>query len=444
MKYLAILKDSLYEALDTKVFYAMFGLSCLVILFATSVSFRPVTLESEVSRDTDTLNWLIGMMRADYPDGTPKLSVIAFEQTNPDTPPWEGNYHFAVAMEFANEQGPTRRGKAGFIVPLALQKSYPYLDHVKVREGQQPDPKTVRYDVTTQGTKIKNLGEWPHEPVILWAVPLTFWHEPVGEIVRFLESWVVGFFGAAIALLLSAVITAFFIPNMLHKGTVDMLIVKPIHRSTLLIYKYIGGLAIIFLNTAFVVMGMWIVIGLRSGIWGPGFLASIFIITFQFALYYAVSTLFGVMTRSPIVAILASVLAWFLIGVVAGYGYYVINLTRVADAAAAEQQQEQQAQLKELPLDQAEKPPPPPKMRLPEWVYTTADVVHFVTPRVKDLDVLSSKLIADDALPSYSAERKLAEKRYANFSWTEAILVTSVYIVILLGIACWWFATKDY
>jgi ABC-type transport system involved in multi-copper enzyme maturation permease subunit len=250
------------------------------------------------------------------------------------------------------------------------------------------------------------------------------------------ERWFVGFFGAAVALLLSAVITAFFIPNMLRKGTVDMLLVKPIHRSTLLIYKYIGGLAFIFLNTVFLVLGIWVVLGLRTGMWGTGFLASIFIITFQFALYYAFSTLFGVITRSPIVSILATVFAWFLIALIAGYGVSLIDETRAErkDSDAAE----------ELRFDDDGKPRPPAKDLFPAWVYTTTDIIHFVTPRVMDLDKLSGKLIADDTLPSYSRDRKNADKDYSRFSWTEALTVTSIYIVVLLAISCWWFATKDY
>jgi ABC-type transport system involved in multi-copper enzyme maturation permease subunit len=436
MKYLAILKDSLLEALDTKVFYAMMGLSCLVILLVASVSFHPVSFEGEARKGTETLNWMISWMKDKYPDGPPRIELTEFEQTNPESPPWEGNYHFVVTMEFPNEQGPRKRGPAGFFVPMMLQKSFLYLDNVRVSEGPPPDAKTVRYDVTTRGTTIKNLGEWPHEPTVLFAVPLTFWHEPIGDSVRFLEDWLVGFVGAAVALLLSAVITAFFIPNMLRKGTVDMLVVKPIHRTTLLIYKYLGGLLFIFLNTSFVVVGIWVVVGLRTGIWGPGFLASIFIITFQFALYYAFSTLFAVLTRSPIVAILVTVLAWFLIGLVAGYGYYFIDLTRVARDTAEPKD--------EMRFDENGKPQPPRKNAFSPAVYTTADVIHFVTPHMKDLDVLSGKLIADDTLPSYSEKRKIADKLYTGFSWTETLTVTSIYIVVLLGISCWWFATKDY
>ena len=436
MKYLAILKDSLLEALDTKVFYAMMALSCLAILLVASVSFHPVTVEGEVQKLADTMTWALSLDTKKFPEGPPKLELVDFEQTNPDAPPWEGNYHFGVLLRFADEESAKRNGQARQIVPFALRKSFPYLDNVHVAQVPAPDPAVVRYEVTTRGTKIKELGEWPHEPVVLFALPLTFLHGPVGEFVRILEDYLVGFFGAAIALLLSAIITAFFIPNMLRKGTVDMLVVKPIHRSTLLIYKYIGGLVFIFLNTALVVGGIWLVVGLRTGMWGTGFLVSIFIITYQFALYYAVSTLFGVVTRSPIVAILATCFAWFLIGLVAGYGYWWIDQTR-----ASRRTTDAQA---ELQFDDDGKPPQPPKNYFPDWVYTTADTIHFVTPRVKDLDVLSGKLIADDTLPSYSKDRKAAEKQYASFSWTEALTVTSLYIVILLAISCWWFATKDY
>jgi len=439
MKYLAILKDSLLEALDTKVFYAMAGLSCLVILLVASVSYHPVTVEGEVQKLADTMTWVFNVQGKDKQEkqGVPtELELVEFQQTNLDAPPWEGNYRFTLVLHFANEDAAKRKGPFRNILPMAIKNSFPYLDNLRVTDGPAPDAQSIRFDVTTHGTTIKGLEEWPHEPTVLFALPLTFIHWPIGDFVRLVERWFVGFFGGAAALLLSTVITAFFIPNMLRKGTVDMLIVKPIHRSTILIYKYVGGLAFIFLNTAFVVLGIWIVLGMRTGLWGTGFLASIVIITYQFALYYAFSTLFGVITRSPIVSILVTVLAWFLIGLVAGYGCYLIDETR-AERRGSDADEE-------MKFAADNKPQAPPTDLFPKWVYTTTDIVHFVTPRVKDLDVLSGKLIADDTLPSYSKERKSAEKDYARFSWTEAITVTSIYIVLLLAISCWWFATKDY
>ena len=62
-----------------------------------------------------------------------------------------------------------------------------------------------------------------------------------------IEDQIINGFGGTVALLISLIMTAFFIPNMLRKGSIDLLISKPIGRSQLLVYKYIGGLTFIFL-----------------------------------------------------------------------------------------------------------------------------------------------------------------------------------------------------
>ena len=49
MTFLAILKDSLREALDTKVFYVMVALSLLVVFFVSTVSYRPVSVEEQAA-----------------------------------------------------------------------------------------------------------------------------------------------------------------------------------------------------------------------------------------------------------------------------------------------------------------------------------------------------------------------------------------------------------
>ena len=114
-------------------------------------------------------------------------------------------------------------------------------------------------------------------------------------------------------MLIGAIITSFYIPNMLRKGTVDLLIAKPIHRAALLLYNFVGGLSFMFLNTVVVVVGIWLVAGLRSGLWARRSSGCILILTFQFAIFYAVSTVFAVLTRSPIVAILAACFTWVLL-----------------------------------------------------------------------------------------------------------------------------------
>jgi ABC-type transport system involved in multi-copper enzyme maturation permease subunit len=212
--------------------------------------------------------------------------------------------------------------------------------------------------------------------------------------------------------LLSTIVTAFFIPNMLRKGTIDLLLVKPIHRWTLFIYKFIGGLSFMFINTVVVVVGIWLVMGLRSHLWGTNFLLTIFIWTFEFAIFYAVSTLFGVLTRSPIVSILAACFTWAVLWLV-GTAYVFVDLTR---------------ELKPYP----------------NWIYTTVDTLHFVLPRYKDLDALTSQLVARDLLGPDSQERKLMDKVYSSINWGESLGFSTGFIAVLLGVSCWYFARKDY
>ena len=237
----------------------------------------------------------------------------------------------------------------------------------------------------------------------------------VGYRVWWIEDFLVNGIGAWIGILLGVVITAFFIPNMLRKGTIDLLLVKPIHRTTLLIYKYLGGLSFVFLNSVVAVGGIWLVLGLRSGIWSFGFLATILVLTFFFAILYAVSALFGVLTRSAIVSILITCFVWAILWVV-GQIYIGLDLVRSESRI---------------------------RSQIPDWVYTTAEVVHFVLPRTKDLDLLTAKLLSADALTEAEI-RQMKMDRTTSITWGESLGVSGAFIGVMLGLACWRFARKDY
>ena len=441
MKFLAILKDSLREALDTKVFYVMVGFSLLVVLLVGSIGYHPISVEEEAHRLTDQMTWILAHFgNQKNVGGSQRWDIKDFEQTRPGAPAWETGYRFALTVEFADAEQAKQARKVQGLSFSALQQQlrggFPYLKNLKVKSAPVPDPKELRYLITTEAPEASAAQDWPHYPVFLYVLPMRLWRQSVGSFVHFWESWLVNFFGAAIALLISTIITAFFIPNMLRKGTVDLLLVKPISRTALLLYKYVGGLTFIFLNTVVVVVGIWLVLGLRTNMWGTGFLLSIFVLTFQFALYYAVSTLFAVLSRSPIVAILMTCLFWFVFALVFGYGYTVVDGTR------------KMRDILEIQTE-ATGQEVPPKDTLPDKpfsdvVYTTADIIHLVTPHLKDLDKLTDKWVIEDVIPAGNPERKAAEKAYAGFRWTEAISVTSLYIVALLAVSCWWFARKDY
>ncbi|MCF8240484.1 MAG: ABC transporter permease [Melioribacteraceae bacterium] len=121
---------------------------------------------------------------------------------------------------------------------------------------------------------------------------------------------VVPLFGGGIFLSIFAVSN--FIPNLLEKGNVDLFLSKPIARYQILLGKYLGGLIVVFLNIAYIVLGVWLLIGFKFGNWEFGFLSSILTITYTFALLYAFIIFIGVVTRSSILAMMISYLIFFI------------------------------------------------------------------------------------------------------------------------------------
>jgi len=125
--------------------------------------------------------------------------------------------------------------------------------------------------------------------------------------VRFLEyGFVATLF--VIGLFLSIFSTAGLVPDLLKKGNIDLFLSKPISKFELLGGKYLGGLAIVFVNIVFLVGSIWLMVGLKFSFWETSFLLSIGSITFVFATLYALMTLLGILTKSPVLPIIISFL----------------------------------------------------------------------------------------------------------------------------------------
>ncbi len=104
-----------------------------------------------------------------------------------------------------------------------------------------------------------------------------------------------------------------FIPNMLEKGNIDLLLSKPISRHQLILGKFLGGLGVVGANIAYAVIGFWILVGIKFGVWDANFLLTIFSITFTFATLYALIILIGILTRSSILAMMLSYIIFFIL-----------------------------------------------------------------------------------------------------------------------------------
>lgn len=122
-----------------------------------------------------------------------------------------------------------------------------------------------------------------------------------------LISLFVGTAGVFIAIL----VTASMIPNTFASGSIDLLLSKPIGRSLLYLTKFLGGCSFTLLNATYLLVGFWLIAGLRLGVWTNRVLWCIPVFMFLFAIYYSVSALAGVIWRNTTICVAVSILFWF-------------------------------------------------------------------------------------------------------------------------------------
>ncbi len=103
---------------------------------------------------------------------------------------------------------------------------------------------------------------------------------------------------SGLCLLLAIFASSSFVPIMLEKGNIDLLLSKPVSRVQLLLGKYLGGILVVFINITFLIIGVWLIISLKFSYWDFSFLWVIVLVTFTFAVLYALIVLFGVFTQS--------------------------------------------------------------------------------------------------------------------------------------------------
>ncbi len=466
VQFLAFLQDSYREAKSGWMLQIMLVLSILLMLLVASIGFRPVTLADELG---DTLSLMNKMMATNprYAEiGQPKFSIDNMKASN-TAEPWKSDYQFDFVvttpspedMKKANTEGmPVSRSE----VEAFLRERLSYVNDVHVSGGppelEKPTtdlepkakdkekdkagakgpllPKEVRYHVTTKGTKAEDRLAWRHQISFLYAFNVPYVYISLREGVFLIEKWLVSGIGIWVLLFVGVVITSGFIPNMLAKGSLDLLVSKPIGRVRLLLYKYIGGLLFVLILTTVTVLGVWFAIGIRSGIWTTNFLATIPITAFYFAVLYAFSTFAAVFTRSTLVAILMTGLAW-------GGMWCVGKVNDGIESRQAMIDKQQGNATGPAAVLQDRQNDQPLWGFIPRSVFPAVTILHTITPRTFQLDDRLGRLIANGVLTPNQI-KKTSYDTPPRVSWTEMILVSLGGIALLLAISCWRFASRDY
>lgn len=134
----------------------------------------------------------------------------------------------------------------------------------------------------------------------------------ISEIISSLELLIISPL-AGLCLLLAIFSSSSFIPNMLEKGNIDLLLSKPVSRTQLLWGKYFGGTVVVLLNISFLLIGIWLTISIKFGYWDFSFLSVILVVTFTFAVLYSIIVLFGILTKSSIFGMMVAYLIFLIL-----------------------------------------------------------------------------------------------------------------------------------
>jgi ABC-type transport system involved in multi-copper enzyme maturation permease subunit len=329
--YLAIIKDSFREALASRVLWILLVLSTLVLALIAPFGIVErtgiVIMPNDITDAKGLIDKIKRQQAGDQPSPGKQIWALLsddFQQqllpsgTQSTRPRWPGAIYFQLPGEL-NKVIKSRKlydaaAWSGIELPGDAQKllkvGIDALDDEDIAHlNRQLLEAAYPEEIAASNEKAVAVSYLTWR---LGTLPVTKKLLVDGAINGF-----VNFFVGVVGVFAGVLVTASIIPQTYAAGAIDLLLSKPISRSLLFLTKYFGGCMFILINAAYIVGGMWLIAGLRMGQWSNRLLLCIPVFMFLFAIYYAVSSLAGVIWRNAIVAVVLAVLFWaacFLVG----------------------------------------------------------------------------------------------------------------------------------
>lgn len=436
MNYLAILRDSLRETLDRKSLYVVLVIAVLVIVVCASFGFRELDAEGSLRHVASQFNQVQGgrHMHRTFQTFDVQFDVSNVREGERASGHGPAEYDFILtakpvkqfhrAVQTWNAQE-TGKGVEEFTADTVpdpgpdLEMKYlrarfreQMMGRVEI-EARPGGTDGRSYQVHLRASSRAQLegayeisvlfGAWKGRLEISLAFFLTLVEIGVADHIA-------GFWGVILAI----IFTAGFVPGMLQKGTLDLLLAKPVSRPLVLLTKYAGGLFYALIPALALIGGCWLVISFRSGFWNFGFLSSIGVLVVIFAVLYAFTVLTGVLFRSTIASVLLTIGLWFFSWAVTS-GYMILKTPQFEG-------------------------------KVPAAITTTLGVVRHGLPRTTEWGQVASYLTMKGNLgPEMEAMREDQERQgFHGPEWLSLIASSAAFIVVMLGLACWRFSRRDY
>ena len=324
--YLAVIRDSFHEALVSRVLWILLALSTIVLLGLLPLGF--IEQAGSILLDEDILN------------RDKLIERIVAQGKSPEPSPghriWELLDAPTQRTLTAKPDDPfeARQRRANLVQPLQTlldrRDFFQESDWAQVTLGAAARGLAAKGLTTLPDDEVKRFNRlaleaaFPAEiaPIAPKQIQLAYFSWELGlplpveseqlfpainQVLVTALTMLLGVAGVFVAVL----VTASMIPQTFEAGSVDLLLSKPISRSWLFLAKFFGGCAFIAINAAYFIGGLWLVLGLRIGLWNQRLLWAIPLYLFLFAIYYSVSALAGLVWRNAIVSVVMAVVFWF-------------------------------------------------------------------------------------------------------------------------------------
>lgn len=191
--------------------------------------------------------------------------------------------------------------------------------------------------------------------------------------------------------------TAHLVPRMQEKGTIDLYLSRPVGRVKLLLSRYVAGLILAGSNLIYLLGSVWLIVGWKTGVFGPRFLVGGSIIFLLIAVLLAFAFLVGVFTSSTAVSIMTSYGVFFFGLMLAGHDKFSAAVSK-------------------------------------EWQAWTIETLYWVFPKTAELGQAVFAFVGGEELP----ERVLRVLTPAPF------LSTAAFGAVCLVLASWLFTRKEF
>lgn len=125
-------------------------------------------------------------------------------------------------------------------------------------------------------------------------------------LVDYIMALILGWIGITLAI----IATAGFLPAFLERGSVDVVLSKPMPRWRLFLAKYAGAMVFVLVQATVFVVLTFLVAGFRWGVWITGYLLCIPLVVLLFSYLYCISACVAVRFRSTVVSVIVTIGAW--------------------------------------------------------------------------------------------------------------------------------------